>query len=40
MNHRWQILLTSNGVYGKWGGRYRSADEALAAVNALLEREQ
>jgi hypothetical protein len=39
MNHKWQVLLASNGVYGKWGGRYRSADEALAAVSALLERE-
>ena len=40
MNHRWQVLLAANGVYGKWGGRYRSADEALAAVSTHVEREQ
>jgi hypothetical protein len=40
MNHRWQILLATNGVYSKWAGRYRSAKEALAAVSMYLEREQ
>jgi len=40
MNHRRQVLLAANGVGGKWGGRYRSADEALAAVSTHVEREQ
>ncbi len=31
-HHRWKVLRTTDGVSGKWSGRFRSADEALASL--------
>lgn len=30
--HRWKVLHTTNGVSDTWSGKYRSKEEALAAV--------
>jgi hypothetical protein len=32
MSHRWQILRTIDGNQGDWMGRYRSAEDALGAL--------
>jgi rRNA maturation protein Nop10 len=32
MNHSWRILTMKDGVQGKWTGKYKSAEDALAAL--------
>ncbi len=35
MDHRWQILRATDGVYGDWTGEYHSAHEAMAELVVL-----
>jgi len=36
MDHVWQILRVKDGVQGHWTGSYKSAEEALAALEILI----
>jgi hypothetical protein len=35
MNDRWRILVAKDGVHGRWTGKYRNAEDALAALARL-----
>lgn len=37
MEHRWQILRTQGGHQGDWTGDYKSAEDALAAIQKEFE---
>jgi hypothetical protein len=38
-NRKWKILRTKDGVTGDWYGEYATADEALIALEAAVEKE-